>query len=261
MKTAWMSAAALAIVLAAPAHAQQLRTTPMTPAPVVALDQPVMATQGMSMDALRETLDEIGFENLEEFEGKLVRAQMVEGFPVIVLAGPSDFAPDETIAIDAEGVRRGLEEGGLLDTQQVELHFLRGRLDDNAVLVMGGDGHWGNPPLVTRGELDRTEIEQRLGQAGVRDVGTFEGHAFRGRTEEGGTLMMIFGPDDFAAGETVEIDSDGILERLREAGLQEAEALDEAVMVRGTINEHAVIALGGTPLIDVPATGAVPQRQ
>jgi hypothetical protein len=261
MKIALMSAAALAVVFAAPAHAQQLQTTPMTPAPVVALDQPVMATQVMTAEDLRGVIEAIGIEEAAEFEGKLVRAQMVEGFPVLVLAGPSDFDAEATIEIDAQGMRDGLEAGGLLQTQQVELHFMRGRLDDNAVLVMGGDGNWGHPPLVTRGELERSEIEQKLGEAGVQDVGAFEGHAFRAWTEEGGTILMILGPDDFAAGATVEVDAEDILERLREAGLQNPEEMDEAVMARGTIDDHAVIALAGMPLIDVPATGAVPPRQ
>lgn len=263
MKTTLLSAAALAVVIAAPAHAQQTQTTPMTtpmtPAPVVALDLPVMATQVMSMDALREKLDELGVEEHAEFEGKLVRAQMVEGFPVLVLAGPSDFDPEGSIAIDAQGMRNGLAAGGFLEPQQVELHFVRGQWEDNAVLVLGGDGNWGNPPLVARGELDRDQVEQKLGQAGVQDIGEFQGHAFRARTEEGGTLLMIFGPDGFAAGESVEVDADDIMERLREAGLQNPEELDEAIMARGTINDHAVIALAGMPLIDVPATGAVPQ--
>lgn len=260
MKMALASAVALGVLLAAPSHAQQqLHTTPMMPAPVIPLDQPVMATQDMTEDQLKAKLEEIGVEQPEAFDGRLVRARLADGFPVLVLAGPADFTPGQAVELSPDTFRERLAEGGLLEPQVVQLHFMRGRLGDNALLVMAGDGHWGSYPRVAREELERADVEQRLGNAGVEDAGELSGGLFRARTEAGGTLLMFLGPDDFAAGQSADVDDEAIMQTLRDAGLQDIEALDEVIVLRGILDDHAVIGFAGMPLVDVPATGTVRQ--
>lgn len=262
MKTRLSCAVAIAALLAAPAYAQQQPPLdpaepgiPGIPEAILPIDEPVMATQTMDADAFAQLLDEIGIEERERLHAVVARGTTFGDRPFLVVAAPQGFTADEEPDLAFTQLRERFQEGDFRAVQEIELNLARGRYEDAHVLALGGDGYWEGAPLPVYGEIERDTLEQALADLGIEDVRTLEAPVLRARTQDGGTVMMVCGDGDFM--QAVEVDVEALAGRVADADLRDVQAMEDVYVMRGTLQDHAILAIVGMPLADVPITGAV----
>jgi hypothetical protein len=91
-------------------------------------------------DRIVSDIEGAGFENAEEFQGRIVRARSEDGAPVFFLITPRDMTADAGLEINEDEVREKLQEADLQDIQFVDdAKIVRGEFEDNSVFVLAGD--------------------------------------------------------------------------------------------------------------------------
>jgi hypothetical protein len=91
------------------------------------------------------------------------------------------------------------------------------------------------------------QLGEILRDIGVAEVGNFVGAFARGGTEDGRSVAMFIGPDDLAADDARAFTFEEyveIQERLREGGLVNMRQVASWNVMRGRLDERAVLALG-----------------
>lgn len=103
--------------------------------------QPGQATQQLSQEAIQQQLSQANIENLEPFEGSLVRTRTQQGTTLFLIIGPEDMSGGESVDVNQDQLRQSLQQANLQDVQVIEddTHLFRGELDGNAVLAMAGN--------------------------------------------------------------------------------------------------------------------------
>lgn len=103
--------------------------------------QPGQPTQQLSQQAIQQQLDRAGIEDLEQFQGSLIRARTQQGSTLFMIVGPQDMSGGESVDIDQDQLRQSLQQADLQDVQFLEqgVHLFRGSLDGNAVLAAAGN--------------------------------------------------------------------------------------------------------------------------
>ncbi len=261
-----MSASALALCLAlgAPAQAQQTAPSPpqgkaqqMTPSPSQGKAQ---QQAQFSKDQFNQILQRAGVQQLQEFQGKLFRAQTQDGHPVFMFVGPEDLAGGETVDIEDTQVRNALQQAQFQSIRPLEdVYMFRGQLDDKGVLAVSGQRNWEGQPGQARQQLSQQAIQQQLQRANIEDLEPFQGTLVRAETQQGNTVFVIVGPRDMSGGEMVDSDQNQLRQRLTQslqrATLQDIQFLSDGVhMFRGTLEGNAVLAMAGN-LIETPRAG------
>lgn len=103
--------------------------------------QPGQATQQLDQQEIQQQLEQANIENLEEFQGRLIRARTQQGNTLFMIVGPQDMAGGESVDVDQNQLRQSLQQANLQDIEFLEdgAHLFRGSLEGNAVLAMAGN--------------------------------------------------------------------------------------------------------------------------
>lgn len=252
------SALALCVALGAPAQAQQPTPAP-TPTPGV------MAPTQLDANRLSQKLQQVGVEERQEFQGRLLRAQTSEGHPFLLILGPENMAGGETIDVQMDQITEPFRQAGFQQIEPIEdVTAVRGKLDDDkTVLALAGERGWaGRTTRPGVSPIDREQLKEKLGEADIEERTEFEGKLFRARTAEGHSFYMLIGPEEMAGDESVDVDTDQIRQRMQQAGFQDVQMVEQDIaMVRGKLNDHAALALGGAfiePAPVGPGVGGAP---
>jgi hypothetical protein len=219
--------------------------------------------QRVGFEDFMDKLGEIGIEDRELFAGTYVRSKTDEGHPMILLIGPSDFEAGEVAELSAEDfddLRSQLTEAGFEDVQRDhEWLVIQGTLDGHYVLAGTGSADWRGEMDAAAGDIDLDAVKDKLGEIGVEDREELEGKLIRARAEDGGVMFVLVGPEGFAGGEEIDFDADELRDRFEEAGLTDAQVINEDLyLVRGSLDDHAVLALAGDGMFEgVEPTGII----
>lgn len=245
-----MSASALALCLAVGASAQAQQTMP-SPSQGKAQQQ----TQ-FSESQFNQMLQQAGVQQLQEFQGKLFRAQTQDAHPFFMLIGPEDLAGGERAEVEDTQIRNALQQAQLQSIQPLEdVYMFRGRSEDKGVLAVSGPQNWEGQPGQAREQLSQQAIQQQLQRANIEDLEQFQGSLIRARAQQGNTVFLIVGPEDMSGGESVDIDQNQLRQSLQRANLRDIQFLSDGVhMFRGTLGGSAVLAMAGN-LIETPSAG------
>jgi len=103
--------------------------------------QPGRATQQLGQQAIQQQLDQANIEDLEQFQGSLVRARTQQGSTLFLIVGPQDMSGGDSVDVNQDQLRQSLQRANLQDIQVIEdgTHLFRGNLEGNAVLAMAGN--------------------------------------------------------------------------------------------------------------------------
>ncbi len=246
-----VSVLALGLMLGGPALAQQAGAPTVAPAQIERIDR----------ETIKDRLGKAGVEDREEFKGRLVQAQSPEGHPVLMLFGPENMAGDESVDFDRDEIRGRLAAQGFSNiTFADDAQMVRGSFgDDKRVLAFaGGLAMIAGVAQADQPDLDR--MKSKLGEVGLEDRDEFRGKLIQARID-GQPVFLVIGPEDFAGDESVEL-SAADLTKFQQEGFEDARVVDDVKIVRGTLDDKAVLALAGSGVRAEPAaTGAVGVRQ
>lgn len=211
--------------------------------------------QRVGFEEFMDKLGEIGIEDRELFAGTFVRSRTDEGHHMVFLIGPSDFEAGEVAELSAEDFddfRGQLTEAGIEDVERDhEWLVIQGTLDGHYVLAGTGSADWRGGMEAAAGDIDLDAVKNKLGEIGVEDREELEGKLIRARAEDGGLIFVLVGPEGFAGGEEIDFDADELRDRFEEAGLTDAQVIDENIyLVRGNLDDHAVLALAGDGMFE-----------
>jgi hypothetical protein len=231
-KLAGASAITLALMLAAPATAQEAGTT--EPLPEAGTTEPGAMQDGIDLDA--ESPDVATDPLLEEDDPALATDPM----PGSDSPGVAQDAEIE----DAPGVATDPS------TQTLDQDVADDTTTDPTAPAMGGQ------------RIAFDELDTLLGEIGVEDRELFFGQVIRGETEDGERFALLIGPEDFDAGEG---DADSFVEfadfqgTLSEADFQNVQQDIDWLIMQGKLEGHAVFAMGvdtaGAPHLDEDEVG------
>ena len=123
-------------------------------------------------------------------------------------------------------------------------------LPANAQQTMGQTGGQTGAATVTTGapsaqRLDRDQIEEKLGEAGIEDREEFKGQLIRTQAPEGYPVLLVIGPENMAGDESVDVNEDELRGKLTANGFSNVEFVDESEVLRGTRDDKAVLAIAG----------------
>src|SRR5690606_33550830 len=145
-----MSASALALCLAVGVPAQAQQTMP-SPSQGKAQQQ----TQ-FSKSQFNQMLQQAGVQQLQEFQGKLFRAQTQDGHPVFMFVGPEDLAGGESVDVEDTQIRNALQQAQFQSIRPLEdVYMFRGQLEGNGVLAVSGEQNWEGQPGQARQQLSQ----------------------------------------------------------------------------------------------------------
>lgn len=212
---------------------------------------PGIGERRIAFEDLDALLGAIGVEDRDLFFGQVIRGETGDGARFALLIGPEDFGAGEGDAdafVEFAAFQATLSGAGIRNVQQdIDWLIMQGRLDGHGVLAMGADA--AAAPPGDAGEvarLDADGLRDHLGAAGIAFDDRLETRLFRATTADGATMFLLVGPEGFAAGESVGIPSDGLIERLADAGLSEVEEIaDDFHLARGDYDGSAVLAVSG----------------
>jgi len=95
------------------------------------------------------------------------------------------------------------------------------------------------------GEPDAGRIVSAVEEAGIEDASEFQGRLLRARTEDGAPVFFMITPKDMEAGTAVDIGEDEIRQKLEEANLEDVQFIEEAMLVRGSLEDDNVFVMAG----------------
>jgi hypothetical protein len=86
--------------------------------------------------------------------------------------------------------------------------------------------------------MQRSDIKDKLDQAGIKDRKEFKGHLVKAQSAEGQPVLLVFGPEDMKADKSVDnFSQDKIRGELTKAGFSNVNFVQDAQMVRGQLKE------------------------
>jgi hypothetical protein len=100
-------------------------------------------------------------------------------------------------------------------------------------------------------EPDAERIVSDLDEAGVDDAKEFKGRLLRASTEDGADVFFIITSKDMESDAEVDMSEDEIRSKLEEANLENIEFIDDAKVVRGSLDDDDVFVLAGD-LMGIP---------
>lgn len=217
--------------------------------------------QGSSLDRgqIKDRLGDIKVEDRKEFKRRFVSAQSPEGHPVIMIIGPENMEGDKSVdGFNRDKVRGQLTQSGFKNIEFTEqAKAVRGNLDnDRAVLALSADS--GASSGVAQSSIpDLDRFKSALEKVGLSDRSEFKGKLVQARTLGGQHVFVIVGPEDFMGDGSVDLSATD-LTKFQERGFQSAKVVQDAKMVRGKLDDMAVIRLASQGIVAAPiSTGAV----
>jgi hypothetical protein len=100
-------------------------------------------------------------------------------------------------------------------------------------------------------EPDAERIVSDLDEAGVDDAKEFKGRLLRASTEDGADVFFIITSKDMESDAEIDISEDEVRSKLEEANLEDIEFIDDAKVVRGSLDDDDVFVLAGD-LMGIP---------
>jgi hypothetical protein len=95
------------------------------------------------------------------------------------------------------------------------------------------------------GAPDADRIVSAVEEAGIEDASEFQGRLVRARTEEGAPVFFMITPKDMEAATAVDISEDEVRQKLEEAKLQDVQFMEEAMILRGSLEDDNVFVMAG----------------
>jgi hypothetical protein len=94
-------------------------------------------------------------------------------------------------------------------------------------------------------EPDAARFVSDLEEAGLQDAQEFQGRLAKAMDEEGNPIFFIITSKDMESTATVDVSEDEVRQKLEQANLQDVEFIDDAKIVRGTLEGDQVFVVAG----------------
>jgi hypothetical protein len=161
----------------------------------------------------------------------------------------------ETQSDTQSGTQLGQTDSGTGTDIGTETDTQLGQTDTQTGTDMGTDMGTGSGTAVGESETgqasralsepDAARFVSDLEEAGLQDAQEFQGRLAKAMDEEGTPIFFIITSKDMESTATVDVSEDEVRQKLEQANLQDVEFIDDAKIVRGTLEGDQVFVVAG----------------
>jgi hypothetical protein len=268
VKLASVSLIALGLAMGAPAVAQQApgqtgpgQTGPSATTAPGTTPGAAAGQQRVDREQIKKKLEQAGVQDRKEFKGHLATAKSPAGLPTLLVFGPENMKPEQSVDLNKDNVRAKLTEAGFTDVNIIEQpQMVHGKLGDKHVLAWAKSADRRAQPAAAQqaqaGAPDLERFKNALQPVGLQDREEFKGKLLHSRAAGGDMMIVLVGAENFAGDRAIELSSDE-LNRFRQQGFQPVDMQKEVKAVRAKMDDKKVLAFAVNPAVmGGEATGA-----